>query len=245
MASLNKVLLLGNLTRDPQAKALQQTGTPICDMGMAISRRYKTQTGEEREDVIFVDLTAYGHQADYCVKNMTKGATVYVEGHLRYDTWQDKDTGKNRSKLRVVVDTIFQLERKYPQGNDQPGYPAAGYGQPAYPSAYGQPVYPPTYGVQPQPPSSVPYPPPNAAFNQPYTSAPPPRQPMQTVQPKPPVQPQPAAQPQQQPAQSAQPTTSTQPPQQPAQPQPKVLEPDSPDDSPPPGNDEIADDLPF
>ena len=115
MANLNKVLLMGKLTREPQSKALPQNGTPVCDLGMAVNRRYKTQSGEEREDVVYVDLTAYGYQADYCMKNMTKGSTVYVEGHLRFESWQDKDTGKNRSKLRVIVDTILHLERKNPQ----------------------------------------------------------------------------------------------------------------------------------
>ncbi|MBR6059767.1 MAG: single-stranded DNA-binding protein [Victivallales bacterium] len=261
MAYLNKVLLMGNLTRDPQSKALQQTGTPLCDMGMAINRRYKTQSGEEREEVVYVDLTIYGHQADYCVKNMVKGMPVYVEGHLKFDSWQDKDTNKTRSKLRVIVDNIFALDRKSQQGGDQTGYPAPGYGQPAYPPAYGMPPYPPTYGLPPQHPAPMPYPPPNAAYNQPF---PQPMQPQPAPQPATtqPVIPQaPTPQPTviQPPATqltATQPATTqpaavqstTLPVQQPAHPAPQptaISEPEPLDDSPPPESDEIADDLPF
>ncbi len=178
MANLNKVLLMGKLTREPQSKALPQNGTPVCDLGMAVNRRYKTQSGEEREDVVYVDLTAYGYQADYCMKNMTKGSTVYVEGHLRFESWQDKDTGKNRSKLRVIVDTILHLERKNPQYPEQQAYPPMGYGQqqPPYAApAYGQPM--PNYGYLQQPPA---YPPPQQP---PYQPPPQPQQPQAIAQP--------------------------------------------------------------
>ena len=222
MANLNKVLLMGKLTREPQSKALPQNGTPVCDLGMAVNRRYKTQSGEEREDVVYVDLTAYGYQADYCMKNMTKGSTVYVEGHLRFESWQDKDTGKNRSKLRVIVDTILHLERKNSQYPEQQAYPPMGYGQQQSPyaaPAYGQPL--PNYGYLQQPPA---YPPPQQP---PYQPPPQPQQPV-PQQPQAIAQParQPAPQPQQpapqQPApQSQQPTPQSQPqqPSQPAQPQ--------------------------
>ena len=237
MASLNKVFLMGNLTRPPQSRALQQTGVPLCDMGMAINRRYKTTGGEEREEVIYVDLTAYGHQADYCAKNMAKGMPIYVEGHLRYDTWQDKDTGKNRSKLRVVVDNIFPLERKFQQGGDQTAYPAAGYGQPAPPPAYGQ-SYQPAYGLPPQHPATMPYQPPNAIYSQPHPPALQPATQPQTAMPQPPAtvaEPQAAVQTPQQPVQPVQPATQS--------PPARTLVPS--DDSPPPETDEIADDLPF
>ena len=267
MVNLNKVLLMGNLTREPQSKALQQNGTPICDMAMAVNRRYKTQSGEEREDVIYVDLIAYGYQADFCVKNMTKGSAVYVEGHLRLDSWQDKETGKNRSKLRVVVDNIILLDRKSTLVPEQQGYPPMGYGQPPYPAPpYGQPM--PAYGYQQPPP---PYPP----MQQPYQSLPQqPYQPLQRPMPQPmPQQQQPAPQQQQQLAQQPVQQKPTQPqpapqqqatpkaapqspqpaPQQPA-PQPKA---DPPPAQPPPpqlsqpappsaaADEEVVDDVPF
>ena len=195
MANLNKVLLMGNLTREPQSKALQQNGTPICDLGMAVNRRYKTQSGEEREDVVYVDLTAYGYQADFCVKNMTKGSTVYVEGHLRYDSWQDKETGKTRSKLRVIVDTILHLEKRNAELIEPQAYPSMSYGQqPPYSvPAYGQPM--PAYGYQPPPP----YPPTQQPYQRQQPYQPSPQQPQQVAQ-----QPIPQQSPAQQPAQSVQ-----------------------------------------
>ena len=272
MANLNKVLLMGNLTRDPQARAVQQTGMPVCDMGMAVNRRYKTQSGEEREDVVYVELIAYGHLADYCAKNMTKGTTIYMEGHLRYETWQDKDTGKNRSRLRVVVDTLLNLDRKNAQGFDQPYYQPAGYGQqqPPYPPpGYGQPM--PAYGYQQQPagypPIQQPYQPlPQQPYQplpqqQPRPATQPPQQqaaPQQLVQPKQPApqptQSVPIAQPQQsdpQPVQTQQSAQTSQSPQE-DQPQPASKPPPEPE---PPAQmpqlshtadpEEVVDDMPF
>ncbi|MBR5078217.1 MAG: single-stranded DNA-binding protein [Victivallales bacterium] len=236
MANLNKVLLMGNLTRDPQSRAVQQTGMPVCDMGLAVNRRYKSASGEEREDVVYVELITYGHLADYCAKNLTKGSTIYVEGHLRFESWQDKDTGKNRSRLRVVVDTLYNLDRKNLQVPDQQYYQSAGYGQqqPPYPPpGYGQPM--PNYGYQQQPGG---YPP---AQQQPYQPLPqqpyqplPQQQPRPAGQPQQPAQPQPSAQqPTQpvkpvqtaQPQQSVQPQPSAQPSQQPTQPAPQQTAP--------------------
>jgi len=239
MANLNKVLLMGNLTRAPQAKAVQQTGMPVCDMGLAVNRRYKTQSGEEREDVTYVDLTAYGHLADYCAKNMTKGTTIYVEGHLRFETWQDKDTGKTRSRLRVVVDNLLNLDRKGLPGLDQQVYPASGYGQPQppYPAPlYGQPM--PNYGYPQQP---TPYPP----VQQPYQPLP--QQPYQPLQQ---TQPRPSAPPQQLAPQQAAPAQQAAQPDQPQQPAiPPSPTPDPPAQMPPPPQaadpEEVADDLPF
>ena len=227
MANLNKVLLMGNLTRDPQSRAVQQTGMPVCDMGLAVNRRYKSASGEEREDVVYVELITYGHLADYCAKNLTKGSTIYVEGHLRFESWQDKDTGKNRSRLRVVVDTLYNLDRKNLQVPDQQYYQSAGYGQqpPPYPPpGYGQPM--PNYGYQQQPGGYPPAPQPyQQPPQQPYQPLPQ-QQPRPAVQPQQPAQPQPSAQQPTQPVnplQTAQPQPSAQPqqpaPQQTVQPQ--------------------------
>ena len=266
MANLNKVLLMGNLTREPQNKAIQQTGTPICDMGLAVNRRYKTQSGEEREEVVFVDLTAYGHQADYCMKNMVKGSPVYVEGHLRFDTWADKDTGKNRSKLRVIVDNIFLLERKQSLDDAQQSYPQPGYGmpqQPYPPMPYGQPMQPyqqPQYG-QPVPPQAyIPsygqppvQQPSQAAFQQPYAG-----QPQPPVVRQPPLQQPPVAETQARQAEPPQASPQATPtadvasaPQPASTPQPAPAP--QPTPAPPPEqpsqqvsqDDEVADDLPF
>lgn len=272
MANLNKVLLMGKLTREPQSKALPQNGTPVCDLGMAVNRRYKTQSGEEREDVVYVDLTAYGYQADYCMKNMTKGSTVYVEGHLRFESWQDKDTGKNRSKLRVIVDTILHLERKNPQYPEQQAYPPMGYGQQQSPyaaPAYGQPLpnygylqQPPAYPPPQQPPYQPPPQPQQPVPQQPQAIAQPARQPApqqptpqsQPQQPSQPAQPQavpqqPAPQPQQpapQPQATPQPVAQpSQPQAAPSQPAPQPQQPSQPAPSSAPANEEVVDDMPF
>jgi single-strand DNA-binding protein len=121
MASVNRVLLMGNLTRDPIVRATE-SGQQVCEMGMAVNRRYRTAQGEEREDVCFIDMETWGRTAENCGRYLRKGSLVYVEGRLRLDQWQDKNTGQNRSKLRVVVENIQFLDRKEPgqsQGPDE------------------------------------------------------------------------------------------------------------------------------
>ncbi|GMU32299.1 MAG: single-stranded DNA-binding protein [Planctomycetia bacterium] len=104
MANFNKVILAGNLTRDPQLSFLP-SNTPVVEFGMAINRRWKSQTGEQREDVTYVDIRAFGRQAETLNQYMNKGKPILVEGQLRFDQWEGKD-GQKRSKLYVVVDTF-------------------------------------------------------------------------------------------------------------------------------------------
>jgi single-strand DNA-binding protein len=105
MANFNKVLLLGNLTRDVELR-YSQSGLPIAKLGMAVNRRY-TQNGETKETTCFVDLTAFGKQAEILNQYMAKGRQLFVEGRLEYSTWESQDGGK-RSKLEVVIEN-FQL----------------------------------------------------------------------------------------------------------------------------------------
>jgi single-strand DNA-binding protein len=105
MANLNKVILIGNLTRDPELRYTPQ-GSAICDMGLAINRQYTTNDGVKKEEVCFVDITAWGRQAETCNRFIKKGSQIFVEGRLKLDSWQDKETGKNRSKLNVVAERI-------------------------------------------------------------------------------------------------------------------------------------------
>jgi single-strand DNA-binding protein len=105
MANLNKVLLIGNLTRDPELRYTPQ-GSAICDLGLAINRQYTTNDGVKKEEVCFVDITAWGRQAETCNRFVKKGSQIFVEGRLKLDSWQDKETGKNRSKLNVVAERI-------------------------------------------------------------------------------------------------------------------------------------------
>ena len=105
MASYNRVLLMGNLTRDP---ALRYTPSqqPVCEFGVACNRKFKTANGEDREEVTFVDVTAWGKQAEVINQYMNKGKPIFIEGRLKYDTWEDKQGGGKRSKLTVVVENF-------------------------------------------------------------------------------------------------------------------------------------------
>lgn len=106
MASFNKVLLMGNLTRDPQLRYLPNSQTAVCEFGLASNRRYRTSSGEDREEVLFVDCTAWGRQGEVINQWCTKGKPIFVEGHLKLDTWEDKNGGGKRSKISVVVENF-------------------------------------------------------------------------------------------------------------------------------------------
>src|SRR5688572_19403756 len=105
MASFNKVILMGNLTRDPQMKYLPSQ-TAVVEFGVACNRRFKTANGEDREEVTFVDVTSFGKQAEVINQYFTKGKPIFIEGRLKYDQWEDKSGGGKRSKLTVVVDNF-------------------------------------------------------------------------------------------------------------------------------------------
>ncbi len=129
MTSLNRVLLMGNLTRDPITRATEG-GLQICEIGMAINRRWRSAQGEDREDVCFVDLEAFGRTAENCGRFLHKGSLVFVDGRLRLDQWQDKATGQNRSKLKVHVDSIQFLDRKEAGQGPDASFDDNGYQQP-------------------------------------------------------------------------------------------------------------------
>ncbi|MGI6460844.1 MAG: single-stranded DNA-binding protein [Candidatus Hydrogenedentales bacterium] len=109
MPDLNKVFLAGRLTRDPELRYLS-SGTPLCRMGLAVSRFYKTREGERREETLFVDVVAWRGTAEYCGENLKKGRPILVEGTLRSDHWEDKTTGQKRSKIEVQADRIQTLD---------------------------------------------------------------------------------------------------------------------------------------
>ena len=108
MASFNKVMLMGNLTRDPEIKYTPK-GTAIADIGLAVNRNYTTESGEKREEVTFVDVTLWGRVAEIVGEYCKKGRPLFVEGRLQLDTWDDKATGQKRSKLKVVGENIQLL----------------------------------------------------------------------------------------------------------------------------------------
>ncbi len=108
MASYNKVILVGNLTRDPEVKYTPK-GTAITDIGLAVNRNYSTESGERREETTFVDVTLWGRTAEIVGEYCKKGRPLLVEGRLQLDTWDDKATGQKRSKLKVVGENIQLL----------------------------------------------------------------------------------------------------------------------------------------
>lgn len=102
-ASYNKVMLMGNLTRDPETR-VTPGGLTIAKLGLAVNRRYRTKEGEQREETTFVDIDAFGVQAETIQRYCQKGSALFVEGRLKLDQWQDKTTGENRSKLGIILE---------------------------------------------------------------------------------------------------------------------------------------------
>ncbi len=100
-SSYNRVILMGRLTRDPQAGTLP-SGTAVCELGLAANRRWRDRDGVVREDVLFIDCTAYGKVAETLAAHLTKGRPVHVEGHLKLDRWEQ--AGQPRTKVRVIVE---------------------------------------------------------------------------------------------------------------------------------------------
>jgi len=105
MASFNKVMLMGNLTRDIEIRHTP-SNTAVGNFGLAVNRKYKTQSGEQREEVAFIDCEAWGRTAEVMAQYLSKGRPVFIEGRLKFDSWEDKNGGGKRSKLSVVVDNF-------------------------------------------------------------------------------------------------------------------------------------------
>jgi single-strand DNA-binding protein len=124
MANVNRVILIGNLTRDPALKYLPSQ-MAVAEFGLAINHKYKTASGESREDVCFVDCTAFGKAGEIINQYCTKGKQLYIEGRLKFDTWEDKQGGGKRSKHTVVVENFQFLGGRDGGG---PGGPGGGSG---------------------------------------------------------------------------------------------------------------------
>ena len=116
MPSFNQVLLMGNVTRDPQLRQLPSQ-TVVAEFGLAVNRKYRSTDGEEREEVCFVDCTAFGKQAEVISQYCQKGKPLFVQGRLRYDAWDDKQSGAKRSKLTVVVENFQFVGGRDGQGS--------------------------------------------------------------------------------------------------------------------------------
>jgi len=105
MASYNKVILVGNLTRDPELRYTPK-GMAIAKIGLAVNRNWTNEAGEKKEEVTFVDVDIFGRTAENVAQYMKKGRPILIEGRLRLDQWDDKQTGQKRSKLGVVAETV-------------------------------------------------------------------------------------------------------------------------------------------
>jgi single-strand DNA-binding protein len=122
MASFNKVILVGNLTRDPELRYTPK-GTAIAKIGLAVNRVWTNEAGEKKEEVTFVDVDVFGRTAENVGQYMRKGRPILIEGRLRLDQWDDKQTGQKKSKLGVVAETVQFLGSA--PGAGEGGAPAA------------------------------------------------------------------------------------------------------------------------
>lgn len=127
MPNLNKVFLMGNLTRDPELR-YTPSGTAVASFGLAVNRRYKSQSGEDREDTCFVEVTAFARQAEVISEYLSKGRPVFIEGRLHLDRWEDKQSGAKRSKLTVTLEN-FQFLGGRGEGGPGKGSKAPGSAQ--------------------------------------------------------------------------------------------------------------------
>jgi len=126
MASLNKVMLIGNLTREPEVRYTPK-GSAVCDLGIAVNRTYVTDSGEKMQETTYVDIVVWSRLAEIAAQYLHKGSPVFIEGRLQMDTWEDKATNQKRTKLRVVADNLQFLGRR--EGGDEGGggfHPDAG-----------------------------------------------------------------------------------------------------------------------
>jgi len=164
MANVNRVILIGNLTRDPQLKYLPSQ-MAVTEFGLAINHKYKTASGEQREEVCFIECTAFGKGGELINQYCQKGRQLYVEGRLKYDTWEDKNGGGKRSKHVVVVDNFQFLGSR--DGAGAPGGDTGGEGDAGGGGGGG--------GYQPRPAAARPNRPAPAA--RPPSAAPPAEQP--------------------------------------------------------------------
>lgn len=155
MANFNKVILAGNLTRDPELRYTPK-GSAVVEIGMAINRKWKSETGEAKEEVTFVDVSAFGRTAEVIAQYLKKGRPIMIEGRLKYDQWDDKQTGAKRSKLRVVAESFEFLDSGARAEGGAPAAPAAP--RPARPAAPAAPSAPADHdGPPPEESDDVPF----------------------------------------------------------------------------------------
>jgi single-strand DNA-binding protein len=142
MANYNKVILIGNLTRDPELRYTPK-GLAIAKLGLAVNRSWRSESGEQREETTFVDVEAFGRQAETLGQYMKKGRPILIEGRLRLDSWEDKQSGQKRNRLVVVLESFQFLDSGGTRSGDDQGAEPRGRPAPATP--------------QPEPPEDNPH----------------------------------------------------------------------------------------
>ncbi len=150
MANLNKVMLIGNLTRDPELRHTPK-GHAVSEISLAINRNWTNEQGQKQEETTFVEVTFWGRQAEVIQQYVTKGSPIYIEGRLQLDSWDDKETGKKRNKLRVVGEN-FQFLSGKPGGQSGGGNSQGGGGYNAPASSSPQQRSGPPQGASAAPP---------------------------------------------------------------------------------------------
>ena len=160
MASYNRVILVGNLTRDPEIRYIP-SGTPVCDIGLAVNDRRKNPNGEWVEETTFVDVTLWARTAEVAGEYLSKGSPVLIEGRLKLDTWEGND-GQKRSKLRVVCQRMHDAGRTAGpapgpagEGGPRPGRRGATRLTASQPAPAGESEAPPP--MEPPPPDDIPF----------------------------------------------------------------------------------------
>jgi single-strand DNA-binding protein len=134
MSSVNKVMLMGNLTRSPEVKTLP-SGNSVCEFGLAINRKFTTRDGDERDEVAYVELSCFGRGGEVIKQYCDKGSPLFVEGRLRYDSWQN-DKGEKRNRLSVIVDNFQLLPDGRGRGGSDSGSGSGGDGLPPIPEPF-------------------------------------------------------------------------------------------------------------
>lgn len=149
MPSLNKVILMGNLTRNPEQRFIP-SGSAVCDFAIAMNRKI-TVNNQERDETVFVDVQVWGKQAENVARYCAKGSCVFVEGRLALDQWNDRNTGEKKSKMKVVADRVQFI------GGPSGGNAARGREQHRYTRQDAQPPVNPAPDPEPVPPPAQPY----------------------------------------------------------------------------------------
>ena len=146
MASFNRVILMGNLTRDPELRTLPNSDTQVCDFALAVNRKWRDANGNEQEEVLFIDCAAFGRTGQTIGENLTKGRPIHIEGRLKFEQWE-QDDGQRRSKIRMVVEQFRFVDAKPGSGKSGNAKPAGRNTTPAKRNGNGRNNRPPRSNV--------------------------------------------------------------------------------------------------